>query len=785
MKRYLKNFFMLFSIGTISAFLFLIFIAYNFGKDLPNFDKLSYYQPRLVSKIFTSNGNFLEDYSNENRIFAKYEEIPTELINCFLVSEDVNFYNHIGIDIKGILRAFLKNVLKTFSNKRPEGASTITQQVAKNFLLTNEISYSRKIKEIILALRMEKVLKKENIMELYLNEIYLGDGSYGIRSASLNYFNKSLSDLELEEMAMLAALPKAPSTYNPYKNPIKAMKRRNWVLKRLLDENFIEVTEYDMNISKPVKLSKTKKILNNKASFFKEEVRREIISKFNESKLYDGGMTIMTSLDEKIQLQAEESFRRGINEFSNRKGWQGPLANFKEKKNFVKLIGQFKKPEGLFDKKIGVVTRINKEFIKILLSDKKKVKLGFENLKLIRDKKFQMKNKFKIGDVIVLEFDEISETYNLSQIPKVNGGLVVLENNTGRILAMVGGYDSSSSFNRSTQAKRQLGSSFKPIVYLAALENGYSPVTKVLDAPFVIDDYSKDGIWRPTNYGDKFYGLSTLRLGIEKSRNLMTVRLSDRIGLDKIAKISTDLGIYEKFPYLISSSLGSLESSLIKITSAYATLANGGKKVDPVIIDAIYDNNGNFLFKGDKRKCLNCNISDKSDLETSKINNFEIPKIKNNNKNVFSSESAYQMTSFLMGVIQRGTAKNINNFDFQVAGKTGTTNDNQDAWFVGYNSEITIGVFVGYDVPKSLGKFETGSKVAAPIFHDLMQKIYKKHKPKPFVIPENIKFINVDLVSGKPSSADFITEAFKNNFDFDFDQKNDNKSNKFDLRGFY
>ena len=785
MRRYLKNFLMLFSIGTISAFLFLIFIAYNFGKDLPSFDKLSYYQPRLVSKIFTSNGNFLEDYSNENRIFAKYEEIPTELINCFLVSEDVNFYTHIGIDIKGIFRAFLKNVLKTFSNKRLEGASTITQQVAKNFLLTNEISYSRKIKEIILALRMEKVLKKENIMELYLNEIYLGDGSYGIRSASLNYFNKSLSDLELEEMAMLAALPKAPSTYNPYKNPIKALKRRNWVLKRLLDENFIEVAEYDMIVSKPIKLSKTKKILNNKASFFKEEVRREIISMFNESKLYDGGMTIMTSLDERIQLQAEESFRKGIDKFSNRKGWQGPLTNFKEKKNFAKLIEQFKKPEGLFDKQVGVVTRINKEFVQILLSDKKKVKLGFDNMKLIRDKKFQMKNKFKIGDVIVLEFDEITKTFDLSQIPKVNGGLVVLENNTGRILAMVGGYDSSSSFNRSTQAKRQLGSSFKPIVYLAALENGYSPVTKVLDAPFVIDDYSKDGIWRPTNYGDKFYGLSTLRLGIEKSRNLMTVRLSDRVGLDKIAKISTDLGIYEKFPYLISSSLGSLESSLIKITSAYATLANKGQKVDPIIIDAIYDNNGNFLFKGDKRKCLSCNISIKSDVETSKINNFEIPKIKNNKKNVFSSESAYQMTSFLMGVIQRGTAKNINNFDFQVAGKTGTTNDNQDAWFVGYNSEITIGVFVGYDVPKSLGKFETGSKVAAPIFHDLMQEIYKKNKPKPFVIPENIKFINVDLVSGKPSDKDFITEAFKNNFDFDFDQKNDNKSNKFDLRGFY
>jgi len=357
MLKIIGNTLMLFLIGLISSFFVLIFVIYIFGKDLPNFDKLSYYQPRLVSKIYTSNGNFLEDYSNENRIFARYEEIPTELINCFLVSEDINFYNHIGIDAKGIFRAFIKNLKKIFSNKRLEGASTITQQVAKNFLLTNEISYSRKIKEIILAIRMEKVLEKEQIMELYLNEIYLGGGSYGITSAALNYFNKSLSDLELEEMAMLAALPKAPSTYNPYKNKIKALKRRNWVLKRLLDENFLTVDEYSLFITKPLELSKSKKILNNKASFFKEEVRREIISMFDESALYDSGMTIMTSLDEKVQVHAEESFKAGINEFTKRKGWQGPLLNLDTNKNFLKNLRSLKKPEGLFDKHLGVVTK--------------------------------------------------------------------------------------------------------------------------------------------------------------------------------------------------------------------------------------------------------------------------------------------------------------------------------------------------------------------------------------------------------------------------------------------
>ena len=785
MLKIITNTLMLFLIGVISSFLVLIFVIYIFGKDLPNFDKLSYYQPRLVSKIYTSNGNFLEDYSNENRIFARYEEIPTELINCFLVSEDINFYNHIGIDAKGIFRAFIKNLKKIFTNRRLEGASTITQQVAKNFLLSNEISYSRKIKEIILAIRMEKVLEKEQIMELYLNEIYLGGGSYGITSASLNYFNKSLSDLELEEMAMLAALPKAPSTYNPYKNQIKALKRRNWVLKRLLDENFITVDEYSLFITKTLQLSKSKKILNNKASFFKEEVRREIISMFDETALYDGGMTIMTSLDEKVQVQAEESFQMGINEFSKRKGWQGPLLNLNVKKDFLKKLRSIKKPEGLFDKHLGVITKIKKSYIEVLLLKNKTIKLSSEHLNIIKEKNFNIKKKFKIADVLVLEFDDKSKQYNLSQIPKVNGGLIVLENDTGRILAMVGGYDSSSSFNRSTQAKRQLGSSFKPIVYLAALENGYSPVSKILDAPFVIDDYSKDGIWRPTNYGDKFYGSSTLRMGIEKSRNLMTVRLSDQIGLDTIANLSKNLGIYEKFPPLISSSLGSLESSLIKITSAYATLANGGVKVSPIIIDAIYNNEGKFLYKGDKRKCVYCSLDYSTDIDTNFLKNIKTPKIKNVSENILSQESAYQMTSFLMGVIERGTAKNINKFDFQVAGKTGTTNDNQDAWFIGYNSEITVGVFVGYDVPKSLGKFETGSKVAAPIFYNLMKKLYTKDRPKPFVIPENIKFINIDLNSGKPSNNNYITEAFKNNFNFESNNKGSNKEDLFDLKGFY
>ena len=763
----------------VSALLLIFSAFFYFSSGLPDYKKLSNYQPPISSRVYSENRKLIAEYALEKRLFIPFESIPDKVINAFLSAEDKNFFSHPGIDAKGILRAVIKNIKNISQNKRLEGASTITQQVAKNFLLTNEISYTRKIKEIIIALRMEKVLEKKQIMELYLNEIYLGNGSYGVAAASLNYFNKSLASLDLHEMAMLAALPKAPSTYNPYKNPIKAMKRRNWVLTRLFDEKFINLDTYTSVLNQKLVLSKSKKILNDNASFFKEEVRREIISKFNESKLYDGGLTIMTTLNEDLQLIAEESFRAGLKSYSFRNGWNGPLMNVSKKKDFFEKV---KRPEGIYEDDLGLVVKVNDDHIKIVDKKKNEIKLFKNQMSLIKKKKTNLKKFFKVGDVIVFSFDKQLNSYKLSQIPKVNGGMVVIDNFTGRVLAMVGGYDSSSSFNRATQAKRQLGSSFKPFVYITALENGYTPISKVLDAPFVIDDLSKDGVWRPTNYGDKFYGLSTLRLGIEKSRNLMTIRLSDQIGLDKVSKISKKLGIYENFPLLISSSLGSLESSLIKITAGYASIANGGYRVEPRMIDVIYDKEGKIIFNGEKRKCLRCNIN--AD-DYSSLSQYELPIIKNNSDRIFSKESAYQMTSFLMGVIKRGTAKNINNFSYQIAGKTGTTNENQDAWFIGYNSEITVGVFVGYDEPKSLGKFETGSRVAAPIFRDFMNKSYIKTKPIPFNIPDSIKFINIDLFSGKPSNQNFITESFKYNFNFDdnIDLKVNESDNE--LKGFY
>ena len=773
----------------ISFFLIITSILWYFGKDLPNFEQLSDYEPPVVSRIFASDGNLLEEYSRENRIFSSFEQFPRNLVHCFLVAEDTNFYSHIGFDLKSIVRAFAKNISNIFNSKRPEGASTITQQVAKNFLLSGEISYSRKIKEIILSLRIENILSKNQILELYLNEIYLGNRSFGVSAASMNYFNKSLHELSIEEMALLAALPKAPSTYNPFANPNKALKRRNWVLFRLFSEGFIDIEQYENAINSGLNLKKKKKIFSKKASFFKEEIRREIIEKYDEKKLYDQGLSIVSSLDTKLQIIAEKSFQDGIRKFDKRKGWRGAFKSIENINEWNSELIKIKKPHGIYNSKLAVIINIGENQIEIGFKNKKTMLLKIENLKIIYNIKNKDLNKtFNVGDVLIVEKELVDgkEKYNLTQIPNVNGGLVVIENHSGRVLAMVGGYDSGSSFNRVTQAKRQPGSAFKPFVYISALENKFTPVSKILDAPVVIENPTNLKKWRPTNYGKKFFGPSTLRLGIEKSRNLMTVRLAKLVGLEKIGELSKDLDIYEKFPSFLSSPLGSVETSLLKISSAYASIANGGFKVEPSFIDKIQDRHGKILYKKDNRICSNCEL----DFEISSnqsLKNLEVfPEIIENRKRIISEESSYQMTSFLMGVIERGTAKNIKYLDFEVAGKTGTTNNNQDAWFIGYNSEITVGVYVGFDKPKTLGKSETGSRVAAPIFGDFMKTVYNNKKPYPFLRPEGVKFINVDSKSGEPSNENYIQEVFKKSFNFD-QKSNINlpSEDDYNTRGFY
>ena len=775
-----------FLILLVSGFIILFSVLWYFGKDLPDFNSLANYEPPVVSRIFASDGNFLEEYSRENRIFSNFDQIPDQLINCFLVAEDRDFYSHIGFDIKGIIRAMGKNIMNVLNNRRPEGASTITQQVAKNFLLSGEISYTRKIKEIILALRIENILTKNEILELYLNEIYLGNRSFGVVSASTNYFNKSLLELELDEMALLAALPKAPSKYNPFTNANKALERRNWVLKRLFSEGFIDLSQYEEAFNKELILKKKNKIFSRKASFFKEAIRREIIENYSEKKLYDQGLFIISSLDTEMQLLAEKVFQRGIRDFDNRKGWRGPRDHIEITKNWKVELAKLEKPKGKYNSNLALVLEINDGSIRVGLENGNEYRLYEKNLKLIKDLKIENLNVlFKKGDVILVDRIKKNDEANLTQIPDVNGGLVVIENNSGRILAMVGGYDSSSSFNRVTQAFRQPGSAFKPFVYTSALENNFTPVSKVLDAPVVIENPTNKKKWRPQNYGKKFFGLSTLRLGMEKSRNLMTVRLAKLVGLEKIRQLSIDLGIYKNFPELMSSSLGSVETNLIKIATGYAIIANGGFFVSPSLIDKVQDRHGKILFKQDKRTCTNC-VFDYEKYSNQSLKNFDIlPEIIETRKRVISSETSYQIASMLMGVIKRGTAKNINYLDFQVAGKTGTTNNNQDAWFIGFNSEITVGVYVGYDDPKTLGKSETGSKVAAPIFGEFMREAYINRKPFPFIVPDGIKFINIDLKTGNQSSKNFIQEAFKKDFKYRNQPESFISDDEYDKRGFY
>ncbi len=778
----LLNIFNFFLIILIFLFLFIVGLFWFFGRDLPDFKKMSNYEPPIVSRVFASDGNFLEEYSRENRVFSNFDQFPEQLISCFLVAEDKNFYNHIGFDTKGIIRAAFKNVINTFNKKRPEGASTITQQVAKNFLLSGEISYSRKIKEIILSLRIENVFSKKEILELYLNEIYLGNRSYGVSAASVNYFNKSLDELLLEEMALLAALPKAPSSYNPFTNPNKAKERRNWVLQRLFDEGFITKDRFNKAKKSELKLNKKKKIFTEKASFFKEAVRREIIKRYDEKKLYDQGLSILSTLDSKLQIIAENSFHDGLKKFDTRKIWRGPIGKIKNIEKWKEELKNYKKPNGLYHDSLVVVLNVLKEKVVVGYADNSKFELKRQNLKILKKyDEINLNEKFSKGDLIIID-----KNNNLSQIPDVNGGLIVIENNSGRILAMVGGYDSSSSFNRVTQAYRQPGSAFKPIVYLSALENKFTPISKILDAPVVIENPHNLKKWRPKNYGNKFYGLSPLRIGIEKSRNLMTVRLAKLVGLEKIEELSTSLGIYKDFPLLMASALGSVETNLLQMSVAYSIIANGGFYITPSLIDKVQDRYGNILYRKDKRDCEDCSLDYQVYSDEDLYNYEKIPEIKENRKRILSSESAYQMTSFLMGVIQRGTAKNINFLDFEVAGKTGTTNNNQDAWFIGYNSEITVGIYVGYDKPKTLGSNETGSRVAAPIFGNFMKNVYKKRKPLPFNVPNKIKFINIDPKTSTPSDSNYIQEAFKESFSFQ-----DNIIDKFidendsELRGFY
>ena len=753
MMNFMKRFFA-YIVGSMCVLFFMIFSTlWYFANDLPDYKVLSEYKPPVSSRVYSADGDLIAEYAIQKRLFISFDSIPGTVINSFLSAEDKNFFKHPGVDARGIIRAIIKNVRNYMQSRRLEGASTITQQVAKNFLLSNEVSLKRKIKEAILAFRIERAYSKERIMELYLNQIYLGQGAYGVAAASLEYFDKAVKDLNYEEAALLAALPKAPSKYDPFKSKTLAKSRRNLVLKNILENNYISQEEYEKLIKKNIQLKKRKIKLFKEANFYSEEVRRVISEEYGYDQLYKEGLYIKTALNANHQLNALKALREGLESYDKRHGWRGAILNLKDKKNWFETAKQYSLEKNLGWKLAKV---INVEMLQadIEIENKKNEKIYFKDSSWTRKKNFR--KILSPGDIIYVEKND-KKKWILKQRPIVNGAIVVMDPFTGRVLALVGGFSYElSEFNRATQAKRQPGSAFKPFVYAAALENGYSPSTLVLDAPFVIDQGEGKKNWKPQNYGKEFYGPSTVRKGIEKSRNLMTVRIAQDLGLKKISNISKNFNIYKNVPEVLSISLGSAETTLLKLTNAYCSFVNGGKQVKPILIDRIQDRRGNTIFKSDQRKCSGCeNFSFSSD---------KIPKIKDEYPQIISEETAYQITSMLEGAVQRGTGRKLKNLNIPLAGKTGTTNKNMDTWFVGYTSKLVVGVFVGFDEPKSLGRYETGAKTSLPIFKSFIKKSIKKEDAMPFKIPKGISFVMVDPDKGIVKELDYnkaIFESFK------------------------
>jgi len=752
MSMLLKKVLVLAISGILVLAILSISILWAFSNNLPDYKFLKNYKAPVSSKVYSGDGELVSDFSTEKRIFVPYNAIPEKIINSFLSAEDKNFFNHPGVDAKGVLRAIINNISNVLSSKRLEGASTITQQVAKNFLLTNEVSLNRKIKEAILAFRIERALSKERILELYLNQIYLGGGTYGVAAASLEYFDKPITDLTYVESALLAALPKAPSRYNPYKNKKLAKFRRDLVIKNLLDNNFINSAQYNSFIREEIKLKKRKKILLENSLYYVEDVRKNILDKFGYDKVYKEGLNIKTPLDLNLQTIATEALRNGLIAYDKRKGWRGPLDNKVYSEVWSKDLKKFKL-EKVFNWDLAIVKNINKFSIEI---ETDKNETGIIEYKDINWIKKETSEIFKKGDIIFVK--KIKKgIYSLKQIPEVNGSIVVMDPFTGRVLAMTGGFSfKQSEFNRASQALRQPGSAFKPFIYALALENDYTPSSLVLDAPLVLEQGTDLKLWKPQNYGKKFYGLSTLRTGIEKSRNLMTVRISQDLGLNKIVDFSKKLKIYDNPNELLSISLGSAETTLLKLSSAYSSFVNGGKLVTPILIDRIQDSEGNTILNTDNRVCNKCD-------EISHLGN-QYPNIIDNFEQIFSPETAYQMTSILEGVVQRGTGKGLRDLNLDLAGKTGTTNKNTDTWFIGFTSKLLVGVYVGHDNPKSLGKRETGAKTAMPIFKNFIKNSTKKKDARPFKVANDVVMMVVDSETGEKASfgtKKTIIEVFK------------------------
>ncbi|MEM8652012.1 MAG: penicillin-binding protein 1A [Pseudomonadota bacterium] len=780
----LRIFGYLVGMGMLAAILVVAGVAWfihDMSKDLPDYEVLNAYEPPVTSRIHSSDGELMAEYARERRLYLPIQAVPELIKAAFLSAEDKNFYKHSGIDPFGIARAVVTNFKNYGTGRRAVGASTITQQVAKNFLLTNERSYTRKVKEALLSMRIESAYSKDRILELYLNEIYLGLGAYGVAGASLTYFDKSVHEVELHQAAYLAALPKAPSNYHPFRDTKKAIERRNWVIDQMVRNGYATAEEGKEAKAKGLDVNPRRGSTYLAASeYFSEEVRREVVERYGEDALYEGGLSIRTTLDPDLQRKARKALHHGLLKFDRKRGFRGPVEKVEIGSDWGESIGAIEPLTDVKEWNLAVVLAADAEKATVGIQPGKEAsgklkaerKLGTISL---QDMKWALTywsegqrrtakgvdGVLNVGDVIYVESktgeDVDQNSYNLRQKPEVSGALVAMDPHTGRVLAMAGGFSfADSQFNRATQAYRQPGSSFKPFVYAAALDNGYTPSSVVLDGPIKIDQGAGLGVWEPKNYGGKFAGPSTLRLGIERSRNLMTVRLAKDMGMPLVAEYAERFGIYDKMLPVLSMSLGSGETTVLRMAAAYSVLANGGKSIKPSLIDRIQDRYGKTIFKHEERVCVDCNATSWQGQEE--------PILEDDRQQVLDPMTAYQMTSIMEGVVQRGTAPVVKELGVPVAGKTGTTNEEKDAWFVGYTPDLVTGVYIGYDNPTPMGRGNTGGGIAAPVFTEFMQAALSGKQKADFRVPRGIKLIPINRKTGLLAQAGnpgVILEAFK------------------------
>ncbi|HUO99754.1 MAG TPA: penicillin-binding protein 1A [Rhizomicrobium sp.] len=738
-------------------------------RDLPSVSDLQHYDPPVTTRVYAGDGTLLGEYARERRVFVPIAFVPKLVVEAFTSAEDRNFFNHPGVDPSGIVRALIKDIGKVAMGRRPEGASTITQQVARIFLgLKQDVRVTRKIREAFLALRLDSTYSKDKILELYLNQINLGQNSYGVAAAALNYFGKSLDQLDIAEVAFLAALPKAPSHYDPRFHHQAAVDRRNWVIGQMEENGYITERQAQEAMAEPLN-AETRPLgsQTEDAQYFVEEVRRQLYSKYGAAALYDGGLQVRSSLDTGLQNYAVNALRMGLVRYDRRHGWRGAAKNIDISGNWQATLQQIGNHSGIDTWRIAVVLAFGADkSTRIGLSDGSQAKIPFSEMLWARKElnnaevgaqPSKPQDAVKPGDVIYVEAVDKKGNYGLRQVPEVNGGIVAIDPHTGRVLALSGGFSyASSEYDRAMQAQRQPGSAFKPFVYAAALDNGFTPVAKVLDAPFCMQQGPGLPMWCPENFEHHFIGLATLRRGIVLSKNLMTVRLAQAVGMDKIVPYPERFGVYTHLDPLLANALGSTATTVLKLTTAYAEFVNGGKKITPSLVDQIQDRNGKTIWRHDPRNCEGCNSPD--------WNNQQEPLLPDNREQIIDPRTAYQIVSMLEGVVQYGTGVSISVIGKPLAGKTGTSNDSRDVWFVGFSPDLACGVYVGFDNPRTLGKLEQGATVAAPIFRDFMKGALADAPPTPFRVPPGIEFVSVDRLTGAPvpdGTPGSIQEAFK------------------------